>query len=77
MSGLGVTAVIWLLLAVALTASLCGYAGSAVARRKRRARGPFLLGFFCGSITGALLRRKYRPAARGLVRAASRFRSAF
>ncbi len=73
MSGLGVTPVIWLLIAVSLTASLCGYAGSAVARRKQRPRRPFMLGFFCGTVAGAFLRRKYRPAARTrLLRAAAK-----
>jgi hypothetical protein len=77
MSGLGVTPAIWLLIAVSLTASVCGYAGSAVARRKHRSRRPFLMGFFCGSITGALLRRKYRATARGrLIRAAVKTLSA-
>ena len=72
MGGVGVTWVIWLLIAVSITASACGYLGSAVARRKQqRSRHSFAVGFFCGSITGAVLRRKYRPAARALLRRAA------
>jgi hypothetical protein len=73
MGGLGVTAVIWLLLAVSLTASACGYAGSALAQRSRRSnRRPFLVGFFCGSIAGTVLRRRYRRPASRVLRAAAR-----
>jgi hypothetical protein len=69
MGGAGVTWAIWLLIAVSITASACGYLGSAVSRRKQqRASRSFALGFFCGSITGAVLRRKYRPTARQLLR---------
>jgi uncharacterized membrane protein YeaQ/YmgE (transglycosylase-associated protein family) len=46
-----------LLVAVAVIAAICGFIASAVARRnKRRARGFFLLGFFCGLMAGAILR---------------------
>lgn len=70
MSGLGVTAVIWLLVAVSITASACGYLGSAIAARRnnRRARRSFAVGFFLGSISGAVLRRGVGPAARALMR---------
>jgi hypothetical protein len=37
-------------------------------RKQQRASRSFALGFFIGSITGAVLRRKYRPAARQLLR---------
>jgi len=79
----------WLLLVVAVVAALGGYLGSATARRnKRRARGIFLLGFFCGSMTGAILRerrhrtrvlaavahhRGLRPPASGIWRSTYRF----
>ena len=47
MSGLGVTSVIWLLIAVSFTASMCGYLGSAIAARRnnQRSRRSFALGF--------------------------------
>jgi hypothetical protein len=49
MGSLGPTHLISLLLAVAIIAATCGFIASAVVRRnKRRARGFFLLGFFCG-----------------------------
>jgi hypothetical protein len=57
MGSLGPTHLIALLLAVATIAAIGGFAASAVARRnKRRARGPFLLGFVCGLMAGAILR---------------------
>ena len=69
MGGSDVTWVIWLLIGVSISASACGYLGSAVARRKQqRSRRSFAIGFFCGSITGAVMRRKYRPSARALLR---------
>jgi len=72
MSGLGVTSVIWLLIAVSVTASMCGYLGSAIAARRKnqRSRRSFALGFVCGSISTAVLRRKYRPATRAFLAAA-------
>ena len=72
MSGLGVTSVIWLLIAVSFTASMCGYLGSAIAARRnnQRSRRSFALGFVCGSISAAVLRRKYRPATRAFLLAA-------
>ncbi len=56
MGSLGPTHLISLLLAVAIIAATCGFIASAVVRRnKRRARGFFLLGFFCGLMAGAIL----------------------
>jgi hypothetical protein len=61
MGSLGPTHLISLLLAVAIIAATCGFIASAVARRnKRRARGFFLLGFFCGLIAGPILWRRRR-----------------
>ena len=61
MGSLGPTHLISLLLAVAIIAATCGFIASAVARRnKRRARGFFVLGFFCGLIAGPILRRRRR-----------------
>lgn len=49
-----------LLLGIAATASVCGYAGSALSRRrKRRVRGIFLMGFLCGSLAVSLLNRAH------------------
>jgi Na+/H+ antiporter NhaD/arsenite permease-like protein len=64
---LGPTALMSLLLAVAALAAAGGYVASAMARRnKRRTRTIFVLGFFCGSLTSAVLREKrsgtYRSA---------------
>ena len=59
MGSLGPTALISVLLAVAVVAAICGYIASAVARRnKRRARGYMVAGFFCGLVAGTVLRRK-------------------
>jgi hypothetical protein len=59
MGALGLMQLFWLLLVVAIVAALGGYLGSAISRRnKRRTRGIFLLGFFCGSVAGAILREK-------------------
>ena len=56
MGSLGPTHLISLLLAVAIIAATCGFIASAVVRRnKRRARGFFVLGFFCGLMAGAIL----------------------
>jgi len=61
MGSLGPTHLISLLLAVAIIAAICGFIASAVARRnKRRARGLFLLGFFCGWMAGAILRGRHQ-----------------
>src|ERR1700686_5502030 len=61
MGTLGPTHLIALLVAVAIIAAICGFIASAVARRnKRRARGFFLLGFFCGLMAGAILRGRRR-----------------
>ena len=57
MGSLGPTHLDSVLLAVAISAATCGFIASAVVRRnKRRARGVFLLGFFCGWMAGAILR---------------------
>ena len=61
MGALGAMQLVALLLGVAVVAALCGYLGSAIARRKRtkrRARGTFLVGFLCGSVAGAILRER-------------------
>lgn len=83
MGSLGPTHLIALLLAVATIAAISGFFASAVARRnRRRARGPFLLGFVCGLMAAAILRgRRHglyelgalagRVAARALTFAAS------
>lgn len=55
MGSLGPTHLISLLLAVAIVAATCGFIASAVVRRNKRARGFFLLGFFCGLMAGAIL----------------------
>jgi uncharacterized membrane protein YeaQ/YmgE (transglycosylase-associated protein family) len=61
MGSLGPTHLISLLLAVAIIAATCGFIASAVARRnKRRTRGVFLLGFFCGWMAGSILRGRRR-----------------
>jgi hypothetical protein len=61
MGSLGPTHLISLLLAVAIIAATCGFIASAVVRRnKRRARGFFLLGFFCGLMAGAILHGRRR-----------------
>jgi hypothetical protein len=58
MGSLGPTYLIALLLAVAIVASIGGFIASAAARRKRRrARGWFVIGFVCGVVAGAKLRR--------------------
>ena len=49
-----------LLLAVAILAAIGGFAASAFPQKKRRARGPFLLGFVCGLTAGAILRGRRR-----------------
>jgi hypothetical protein len=62
-----------LLAVAAIVAASAGYLGAVVARRdKRRARGYFVLGFFCGSITGRLLRTRRRSLHRRAMRALTR-----
>jgi len=57
MGSLGPTHLVALLLLVATIAAIGGYVASAVGRRnRRRARGPFFLGFVCGVMAGAILR---------------------
>jgi hypothetical protein len=61
MGSLGPTHLISLLLVVAIIAATGGFIASAVVRRnKRRARGSFLLGFFCGLMAGVILRTRRR-----------------
>jgi uncharacterized membrane protein YeaQ/YmgE (transglycosylase-associated protein family) len=61
MGSLGPSHLIALLLAVAIIAAIGGFIASAVTRRnKRRARGFFLLGFFCGWMAGSILRGRRR-----------------
>jgi hypothetical protein len=55
MGSLGPTQLIALLLAVATVAAMGGYVASA-RRNRRRTRRPFLIGFFCGVMAGAILR---------------------
>jgi hypothetical protein len=86
MGSLGPTHLISLLLAVAIIAATCGFIASAgVRRNKRRARGFFLLGFFCGLMAGAILRHglnalgavarcaDVRPLRAGIRRGTGRF----
>jgi len=89
MGSLEPTHLIALLVAVAIIAAMCGFIASAVARRnKRRVRGFFLLGFFCGLMAGAILRGRrrglhalgavarradVRPPITGIPRGAGRF----
>jgi hypothetical protein len=61
MQAVGPTQLIVLLVTVAIVAAACGFLGSVVVRRrKRRARGVFVLGFLCGVTAGALLRTRRR-----------------
>ena len=69
MGSLGTTPLVVLLLAVGVAAALCGYIASAVARRnKRRTRGVFLVGLFCGFTAGVVVRRRWRDIGRLAVR---------
>jgi hypothetical protein len=64
MGSLGPPHLIALLLAVAIIAATCGFTASAAARRnKRRARGLFLLGVFCGFMAGVTdpAQKAWRP----------------
>jgi hypothetical protein len=78
MWSLGTTQLISLLLAVAAVAALCGFVASTARRKKRRTRGIFLVGFFCGVVAGGVVRGRrsdaVRLAARALSFAASRVR---
>jgi uncharacterized membrane protein YeaQ/YmgE (transglycosylase-associated protein family) len=79
MGSFGPTHLISLLLAVAIIAAIAGFIASAVAQRNnRRARGVFLLGFFCGLMAGAIRRGRRRGTnrftPRALTFAASRVR---
>lgn len=61
MGSLETTHLIPLLIAVAIVAATCGFIASTVVRRNRpRTRRSFLLGFFCGWMTGAILRGRRR-----------------
>jgi hypothetical protein len=61
MQAVGPTQLIVLLVAVAVVAAASGFLGSIVVRRrKRRARGVFVLGFLCGVTASALLRTRRR-----------------
>jgi ribosomal protein L37E len=60
MGSLGPPHLIALLLAIAVIAATCGFAASAARTRKRRAKGIFLLGVFCGFLAGLTVRRRHR-----------------
>lgn len=61
MQAVGPTQLIVLLVAVAIVAATSGFLGSVVVRRrKRRARGVFVLGFLCGVTAGTFLRTRRR-----------------
>ena len=72
MGSLRPTHLISLLLTVAIIAATCGFIASAIARRNdRRARGFFLLGFFCGLMAAAILHKRHRGLnALGVARCA-------
>jgi hypothetical protein len=62
---------LWLLAGVSVIAAMCTFVRAAVARRnKRRARGFFVLGFFCGLTAGVVLHRWRRGfnALAGVIR---------
>jgi hypothetical protein len=72
MGAFGTAHLVCLLLAVASVAALCGFIASTVARtNKRRARGFFVVGVFCGLLAGRILRRR-RRGLRTLVAIAQR-----
>jgi hypothetical protein len=61
MGSLGTTQLISLVVGLAAVAASGGFVASTVARRnKRRARGYFLVGFFCGLLAGGILHRRRR-----------------
>lgn len=71
MGSLALAQLISLVLAVAAIGATGGYVASAVARRKkRRARGVFFLGFFCGLMAGSILlaRRRGQNAFEAVAR---------
>ena len=68
MGSLGPPHLIALLLVVAIAAATCGFAASAARTKKRRAKGIFLLGVFCGFMAGVTVRRRRRgPTALAAV----------
>jgi hypothetical protein len=61
MEAAGLADVVWLLVGLAVIAAACTFSWSIVARRKkRRARGFFVLGFICGVTAGVMLKRRRR-----------------
>lgn len=72
MGSLGATQFICLLLAVALAGATGGFiASTAVRSNKRRTRGVFLVGFFCGVMAALVARRRKHGASRLAVRSLS------
>ena len=65
MEAAGLADVVWLLVGLAVIAAACTFSWSIVARKKRRARGFFVLGFICGVTAGVMLKRR-RRAFQGL-----------
>jgi hypothetical protein len=54
-----------LLVTVSGTAALCGYTGSAIARRKKqRPQRSFIVGLLCGFTAGVMVRRRWRDIGR-------------
>ena len=75
MASLGPTHLISLVIAVAIITATCWLITSAVVRStKRRRRSIFFLGFFCGWMTGAIVRRRRRGL--NALRAAARWTAA-
>jgi hypothetical protein len=70
MGSLGTAYLIFLLLAVATGAALCGFIASA-RRNRRRTRGVFLVGFGCGLLAGKFLRGRRSGTGRLVARAVS------
>ena len=65
MGSLGITQFIFLLMAVASAAALCGFVASTLTRRKKqRARRAFIVGFLFGFTAGAVVRRNWRDIGR-------------
>jgi hypothetical protein len=70
MQAVGPTQLILLLVAVAIIAAVCGFLGSLVMqRKKRRARGYFLVGFLCGATATSIRRMRRRGVRRFAARA--------